>query len=91
MDFGHPAFVPSALRWLPWMLGRVRDGRHADAGSGMPERAWRRMFILKYKLEILAAYDAADPSWLRLVRTSAAVVMALRAWRRPWGRGSGRA
>jgi transposase len=41
-------------------------GQVADAGPGhpepeVPERARRRSFTAKYKLEILAAYDAAEP------------------------------
>jgi transposase-like protein len=41
-------------------------GQVADAGPGhpepeVPERARRRIFTAKYKLEILAAYDAAEP------------------------------
>src|SRR6266540_671538 len=41
-------------------------GQVADAGPGhpdpeVPERARRRTFTAKYKLEILAAYDAGEP------------------------------
>ena len=41
-------------------------GQVADAGPGhpdpeVPERARRRSFTAKYKLEILAAYDSAEP------------------------------
>src|SRR6266487_2665917 len=42
-------------------------GQVADAGPGrpdpeVPERARRRSFTAKYKLEILAAYDTAEPA-----------------------------
>ena len=41
-------------------------GQVADAGPGhpdpeVPERARRRSFTVRYKLEILAAYDTAEP------------------------------
>src|SRR2546430_17227724 len=41
-------------------------GQVADAGPGhpdpeVPERARRRSFTAKYKLEVLAAYDTAKP------------------------------
>src|SRR5262245_36993880 len=39
--------------------GVVADSRPAD--PEVPERARRRSFTAKYKLEILAAYDAAEP------------------------------
>ncbi|GEM_PF-4075792 len=39
--------------------GGVADGRPADPDPEVPERARRRSFTAKYKLEILAAYDAA--------------------------------
>jgi len=42
--------------------GVVADGsRPADPDPEVPERARRRRFTAKYKLEVLAAYDAADP------------------------------
>jgi hypothetical protein len=41
--------------------GRVRDGRPADPDPEVPERARRRTFTAKYKLEILAAHEAAEP------------------------------
>ncbi len=40
--------------------GVVADGRPADPDPEVPERARRRAFTAKYKLEVLAAYDAAD-------------------------------
>ena len=36
-------------------------GQMADPDPEVPERARRRSFTVKYKLEILAAYDAAGP------------------------------
>ena len=41
--------------------GVVADGRPADPDPEVPERARRRTFTAKYKLEVLAAYDAAGP------------------------------
>jgi transposase len=41
--------------------GVVADGRPADPDPEVPQRARRRTFTAKYKLEILAAYDAAEP------------------------------
>jgi hypothetical protein len=39
--------------------GVVADGKPAD--PEVPQRARRRTFTAKYKLEVLAAYDAAEP------------------------------
>jgi transposase-like protein len=39
--------------------GRVADGGKQRPDPEVPERARRRTFTAKYKLEILAAYDAA--------------------------------
>ena len=41
--------------------GVVAGGRPADPDPEVPQRARRRTFTAKYKLEILAAYDAAEP------------------------------
>jgi hypothetical protein len=40
--------------------GRVDDDGAARPDPEVPERARRRSFTAKYKLEVLAAYDAAD-------------------------------
>ena len=40
--------------------GRVDDDDAQRPDPEVPERARRRSFTAKYKLEILAAYDAAD-------------------------------
>jgi transposase len=40
--------------------GVMADGK-ADPDPEVPERARRRRFTAKYKLEILAAYNAAEP------------------------------
>src|SRR6266568_4262807 len=40
--------------------GVMADGK-ADPDPEVPERARRRTFTAKYKLEVLAAYDAAGP------------------------------
>jgi transposase-like protein len=41
--------------------GQVSDGEPGRADPEVPERARRRSFTAKYKLQILAAYDAAEP------------------------------
>ncbi len=41
--------------------GVMADGKPADPDPEVPERARRRTFSAKYKLEVLAAYDAAEP------------------------------
>jgi transposase-like protein len=41
--------------------GVVADNKPADPDPQVPERARRRTFTAKYKLEVLAAYDAAEP------------------------------
>jgi len=39
--------------------GRVADGRQDHPDPEVPERARRRRFTAQYKLDVLAAYDAA--------------------------------
>ena len=41
--------------------GQVADGEAGRPDPEVPERARRRSFTARYKLEILAAYDAAVP------------------------------
>jgi transposase-like protein len=41
--------------------GQVADSEPGRPDPEVPERARRRSFTAKYKLEILAAYDAAEP------------------------------
>ena len=41
--------------------GVMADGRPTDPDPEVPQRARRRSFTAAYKLEILAAYDAAGP------------------------------
>jgi transposase len=41
--------------------GQVADGEPGRPDPEVPERARRRSFTARYKLEILAAYDAAVP------------------------------
>ena len=41
--------------------GQVSDGESGRPDPEVPERARRRSFTAKYKLEILAAYEAAEP------------------------------
>ena len=41
--------------------GQVSDSEPGRPDPDVPERARRRSFTAKYKLEVLAAYDAAEP------------------------------
>src|SRR5207237_2364383 len=41
--------------------GQVADGEAGRPDPEVPERARRRSFTAKYKLEVLAAYEAAEP------------------------------
>ena len=41
--------------------GQVADGEAGRPDPEVPERARRRSFTAKYKLEVLAAYEAAGP------------------------------
>jgi transposase len=41
--------------------GQVADGEAVRPDPEVPERARRRTFTAKYKLEVLAAYEAAEP------------------------------
>jgi hypothetical protein len=41
--------------------GQVTDGKPADPDPEVPGRARRRTFTAKYKLEVLAVYEAAEP------------------------------
>jgi transposase len=41
--------------------GVMADGRSADPDPEVPQRARRRSFTAAYKLEVLAAYEAAEP------------------------------
>lgn len=41
--------------------GVMADGKPVDPDPEVPERARRRSFTAKYKLEVLAAYEAAEP------------------------------
>ena len=41
--------------------GQVADGEPGRPDPEVPERARRRSFTAKYKLEVLAAYEAAEP------------------------------
>ena len=55
--------MTSTVTTLARAAGIEDPGRVADGGKGrpdpeVPERARRRTFTAKYKLEILAAYDA---------------------------------
>lgn len=62
-------------------------GRMNGAGAGrpdpeVPERARRRTFTAKYKLEMLAAYDAADGDKGALLRRESLYSSHIVAWRR---------
>jgi len=41
--------------------GVMADGKPVDPDPEVPRRARRRSFTAKYKLEVLAAYEAAEP------------------------------
>ena len=41
--------------------GVMADGRPADPDPEVPQRARRRSFTAAYKLDVLAAYEAAEP------------------------------
>src|SRR5674536_186112 len=41
--------------------GRVTEANPTRPDPEVPERARRRTFTARYKLDVLAAYDAADP------------------------------
>src|SRR5664280_761970 len=41
--------------------GRVTEANPTRPDPEVPERAHRRTFTARYKLDVLAAYDAADP------------------------------
>jgi len=41
--------------------GVMADGKPVDPDPEVPQRARRRSFTAKYKLEVLAAYEAAEP------------------------------
>ena len=84
----------------------IEDSGRVSGGAGMerpdpevPERARRRTFTAKYKLEILAAYDAApDGEKGALLRREGLYSSHIVAWRRGprrgrtgWAGGSARA
>ncbi len=63
--------------------GRVSDGGTQRPEPEVPERARRRTFTAKYKLEILAAYDAAaDGEKGALLRREGLYSSHLDYWRR---------
>src|SRR5215472_17958480 len=63
--------------------GVVADGRPADPDPEVPARARRRTFTAKYKLEILAAYDAAGPGEKgAILRREGLYTSYIVAWRR---------
>ena len=63
--------------------GRVSDAETRRPDPEVPERARRRTFTAKYKLEILAAYDAAaDGEKGALLRREGLYSSHIVAWRR---------
>jgi transposase len=63
--------------------GRVSDARKQRPDPEVPERARRRTFTAKYKLEILAAYDAAaDGEKGALLRREGLYSSHIDYWRR---------
>jgi hypothetical protein len=61
-----------------------------DPEAAVPERARRRTFTAKYKLEVLAAYDAAEPGEKgAILHREGSYSSHIVDWRR--ARGAGRA
>ena len=68
--------------------GVVADGRPADPDPEVPQRARRRTFTAKYKLEVLAAYDAAGPGEKgAILRREGLYSAIISEWRRARDRG----
>jgi transposase-like protein len=69
--------------------GVVADGKAADPGPEVPERARRRSFTATYKLEVLAAYDAAGPGEKgAILRREGLYTSHIVEWRRARDRGA---
>ena len=69
--------------------GGVADGKPADPDPEVPQRARRRTFTAKYKLEILAAYDAAEPGEKgAILRREGLYSSHIVEWRRARGAGA---
>jgi transposase-like protein len=69
--------------------GVVADGRAADPDPEVPERARRRSFTATYKLEVLAAYDAAGPGEKgAILRREGLYTSHIVEWRRARDRGA---
>jgi transposase-like protein len=67
----------------------VADGRAADPDPEVPERARRRSFTATYKLEVLAAYDAAGPGEKgAILRREGLYTSHIVEWRRARDRGA---
>ena len=69
--------------------GRMNDAGTQRPDPEVPERARRRTFTAKYKLEILAAYDAArDGDKGALLRREGLYSSHIVAWRKARGAGA---
>jgi transposase-like protein len=69
--------------------GVVADGKAADPDPEVPERARRRSFTATYKLEVLAAYDAAGPGEKgAILRREGLYTSHIVEWRRARDRGA---
>jgi transposase-like protein len=69
--------------------GVMADGKPADPDPEVPERARRRTFTAKYKLEVLAAYDAAEPGEKgAILRREGLYSSHIVEWRRARGAGA---
>jgi transposase len=69
--------------------GQVGDGEPGRPDPEMPERARRRSFTAKYKLEVLAAYDAAEPGEKgAILRREGLYSSHIVEWRRARGAGA---
>ena len=68
---------------------RAHDGRVTDPDPEVPERATRRRYSAKYKLEILAEYDTLDRDGKgALLRREGLYTSLLSEWRKQRDRGA---
>lgn len=70
-------------------VSRIHGGRMNDADPEVPERARRRQYSAKYKLEILAAYEALDREGKgALLRREGLYTSLISEWRKQRDRGA---
>jgi transposase len=69
--------------------GRVAGERQERPDPEVPERARRRTFTAQYKLDVLAAYDAAGPGEKgAILRREGLYSSHIVDWRRSWDSGA---